>query len=218
MTRHTMLFSHTFSKKFVYLPLFLYGFIIVVCVLTLPYSSTFILLRKTELETIPAHWWQLWTAHWVHYDVKHALINVSNFLFLTLFFTRQKQRFVILLYHASVLFLLAAPLLSLFIFCYTSYLYYFGFSALVDTYLAWLCLIEKQKQKKLFFTLILMMVFFKSLYPDWSAFSWTKESFPVANQAHLLGIILGLAIGTIHRISLFFLFNHVRKSDDLSLP
>jgi len=128
--------------------------------------------------------WQLVTAHFVHYDSKHALLNISAFVLLLYVFPMPKQKIVKAVLLAMMLidaYLLLASINS-----------YRGFSGLIYVIpgLAAAECFNKRDYSALFLIVLVVFIYIFILSEDKNiSYSITWYSL---KQAHLIGFMAGL--------------------------
>ena len=139
------------------------------------------------------HWWQLLTAHFIHYDLKHLSLNMLAFLILLYLFPTKTKALV-------SGFLLA--IISIDIYLYFSDVhYYIGFSGLLYV-IPGMALGRFFSDKKYWYAFIIVVVFiayslFKQITP---MISEQKTWLPLI-QSHFLGVVAGLLTQTLTNLN-----------------
>lgn len=132
-------------------------------------------------------WWRLITAHWVHSDSQHALLDIGALAILGIYSERYLgKRLFIYLFSASLL-------ISLSIWTFLPWLeYYCGLSGILHTLLITGLMANWNDQKDPIFLLIIGLAILKTVIEVYSGSAiFTDTIWPGLPVAHLYGLIQG---------------------------
>lgn len=148
--------------------------------------------QRSALEQ--GQWWRLWSAHWVHANLAHALLNVSGFVLCCLVFSDLYRRHTLLLW-----WLLTPPLLSAALWIGDGLEGpYVGLSGVLHSWLLWALVVGLPGHPRLHGVLLLALggrLLWEQLpgYDSGYLSAWVPGSVYV--NAHLYGAVLGLVGG-----------------------
>jgi rhomboid family GlyGly-CTERM serine protease len=146
-------------------------------------------LRYDRGALAAGQWWRLASAHWVHLDLRHALLNILGLVLMWVLFVRDyraRQWFLILLASAAAI---DAGLW----FRDTDVLWYVGASGVLHGVLA-AGILAELRRGELSGILLALVLLAKLGYEQWAgALPLAGPAVPVVVNAHLYGVLGGLA-------------------------
>jgi rhomboid family GlyGly-CTERM serine protease len=165
------------------------GSLALILVLQLGGSATLQALRYDRNALLAGQWWRLASAHLVHLDLRHAVLNALGLVLMWGLFVRDyraRQWFLILLAAAAAI---DAGLW----FLDTGVLWYVGASGVLHGVMAAGILAELRRGEWAGLVLAVLLVA-KLAYEHWSgALPFAGAAVPVVVNAHLYGVLGGLA-------------------------
>lgn len=136
--------------------------------------------------------WRLWTAHWVHLNWAHFLLNMLVFFSTVFIFKKINFIFIVLVI------LFVSPLLSISLYLfYPDIVHYAGFSSLLNTIFI-VCAIHQIEigEEPLIAWFVLFFIAFKLILEQmgWTSGSEKLIGNQVLVESHLLGAIWGIIL------------------------
>lgn len=146
-----------------------------------PVAAAALVLDRAALAQ--GQWWRLWSGHWVHLDMSHALVNLAALAVIVTLALRQQM-----LGSIAVAALIGMPLLSLALLQFDPALqWYAGLSGLLHGLLVMVLL---RRGGVIAWALLLLMAL--KLAYEWR-YGSHRDGFAVITLAHRLGAAWGLA-------------------------
>jgi rhomboid family GlyGly-CTERM serine protease len=165
------------------------GAVGLILILQLGGSATLLALRYDRGALVAGQWWRLASAHLVHLDLRHALLNALGLVLMWALFVpdyRARQWFLIVLASAAAI---DAGLW----FRDTGVLWYVGASGVLHGVMA-AGILAALRRGELAGVVLAMFLLAKLAYEHWSgALPFAGPAVPVVVNAHLYGVLGGLA-------------------------
>jgi rhomboid family GlyGly-CTERM serine protease len=166
------------------------GLVALIFLLQLGGRSTLMALRYDRSALLAGQWWRLLSAHLVHLDLRHAVLNALGLALMWALFVRDyraRQWFLILIVAAAAI---DAGLW----FRDTGVLWYVGASGVLHGAMA-AGIVAALRRGELAGVVLAVFLIAKLAYEQWSgALPFAGAAVPVVVNAHLYGVVGGLTV------------------------